>query len=95
MLLADSYWLPFQKGDAMEKAEITLIFDLSNNRDKRIHEGILNLTKYFEGNLSEAFMQFFDRMIYTISECDERMEKCENLLIQVADQSVGKKEGHA
>jgi hypothetical protein len=79
----------------MEKAEITLTFDLSNSRDKRIHEGILNLTKYFDGDLSEAFMQFFDRMVYTIAECDARMEKCEKLLIQVADRSVEKKEGHA
>jgi hypothetical protein len=55
----------------------------------------MNLTKYFGSNLSEAFMQFFDRMVYTIAECETRMQKCENLLIQVADQSVGKKEGHA
>jgi hypothetical protein len=94
-LIADSYWLPLRKGVAMQKAEITLTFDLHNIRDKRIHDGIMNLTKYFDGNLSEAFMQFFDRMVYTISECETRMQKCENLLIQVADQSVEKKEGHA
>jgi hypothetical protein len=79
----------------MEKAEITLTFDLDNSRDKRIHEGIMNLTKFFDSNISEAFMQFFDRMIYTIAECDTRMQKCEELLIQVAARSVGKKEGHA
>jgi len=79
----------------MEKAEITLTFDLNNKRDQKVYEGIMNLTKYFDGNLSEAFMQFFDRMVYTIAECETRMQKCENLLIQVADRSVGKKEGHA
>jgi len=79
----------------MEKAEITLTFDLNNKRDQRVYEGIMNLTKYFEGNLSEAFMQFFDRMIYTIAECETRMQKCEDLLIQVADRSVGNREGHA
>jgi len=93
MLMAES--CSSQKGDTMEKAEITLTFDLSNKRDQRVYEGIMNLTKYFGSNLSEAFMQFFDRMVYTIAECETRMQKCENLLIQVADRSVGKKEGHA
>ena len=79
----------------MEKAEITITFDINNKRDQKVYEGIMNLTKYFDGNLSEAFMQFFDRMVYTLAECETRMQKCENLLIQVADQSVGKKEGHA
>jgi hypothetical protein len=79
----------------MEKAEITLTFDLNNKRDQRVYDGIMNLHKYFEGNISEAFMQFFDRMVYTISECETRMQKCENLLLQVADLSVSKKEGHA
>jgi len=93
MLIAESG--SSQKGDTMEKAEITLTFDLNNKRDQRVYDGIMNLNKYFEGNLSEAFIQFFDRMVYTIAECETRMQKCENLLIQVADMSVGKKEGHA
>ena len=31
----------------MEKAEITLTFDLNNKRDQRVYEGIMNLTKIF------------------------------------------------
>jgi hypothetical protein len=79
----------------MKKAEITLTFDLDNKRDRRVYEGLTKLTNTFGPDLSNAFIVFFDRMIYTIAECEQRMQKCENLLIQVADRSVGKKEGHA
>ena len=79
----------------MDKVEITLKFDLTNRRDKRVYEGLVKLPNYFGGTMSEAFMSFFDRLVYTLSECEQRMQKCETLLIQVADKSVGKKEGHA
>jgi hypothetical protein len=83
------------KGETMNKAEITFTFDLQNKRDRRVYEGLMKLPQYFGGTMTEAFMSFYDRLVYTLSECEQRMQKCENLLIQVADQSVGKKEGHA
>jgi hypothetical protein len=85
----------YKKGVAMKKAEITLTFDLDNKRDKRVHDGLIKLTSTFGPDLSNAFIVFFDRLVFTLSECEQRMQKCENLLIQVADRSVGKKEGHA
>ena len=88
-------FLIYKKGVGMKKAEITLTFDLDNKRDRRVYEGLTKLTNTFGPDLSNAFIVFFDRMIYTLAECEQRMQKCENLLIQVADRSVGKKEGHA
>ncbi len=79
----------------MNKTTITLSFDLDNLRDKRVYEALTNLTKTFGPDLSTAFLVFFERLIYALAECEQRMQKCETLLIQVADRSVGKKEGHA
>ena len=79
----------------MKKAEITLTFDLDNKRDRRVYDGLIKLTNTFGPDLSNAFIIFFDRLIFTLAECEQRMQKCETLLIQVADRSVGKKEGHA
>ncbi|MCX5896446.1 MAG: hypothetical protein NTZ51_11545 [Proteobacteria bacterium] len=79
----------------MKKAEITITFDLENKRDKRIYTGMMNLPKHFGGTISEAFMFFFDSVIVSLGECEERKQQCEKLLIQIADVSVGKKEGHA
>ncbi len=79
----------------MKKAEITVTFDLDNKRDARIYEGMMNLPKHFGGTLSEAFMFFFDNMIVSLSECEQRKQDCENLLIQIAARTVSQKEGHA
>jgi hypothetical protein len=79
----------------MNKTKITLTFDLDNQQDRRVYEGLIKLTTTFGPDISNAFIIFFDRLIYTLSECEQRMQKCENLLIQIADRSVGKKEGHA
>lgn len=79
----------------MKKTKITLTFDLDNQQDRRVYDGIIKLTNTFGSDISHAFIAFFDRLIYTLSECEQRMQKCETLLIQIADRSVGKKEGHA
>jgi len=79
----------------MQKAEITITFDLQNSRDKRIYDGIMNLPKFFGGDISEAFLFFFDSMILSLSECEQRKHDCETLLLQIADRTVGAREGHA
>jgi hypothetical protein len=79
----------------MNSAEITLKFNLDRDRDKRIYEGLNNLPKHFgKDDLSEAFMTFFDSMINSLKECEERKEQCEKLLMRIATIETTQRHGH-
>ena len=79
----------------MSTAEITLKFNLDREQDKLIYEGLLNLPKHFgKDDLSEAFMMFINSMIHSLSECEERKENCEKLLMQIATKVTTQRHGH-
>ncbi len=78
----------------MNTEEVTIKFNLDIERDRRIYQGIMNLPDRFGGNISEAFMLFFDSLILSLSECEERKEQCEKLLLQIATRMVITKEGN-
>jgi hypothetical protein len=73
----------------MNTAEVTFKFNLDKARDKRIYQGLNNLPKHYGEDLSEAFMQFFDSMILSLSECEERKDRYEKLLLQIAAGRIG------
>ena len=78
----------------MKQAGITINFDLDREMDKRIYDGVINLPKHFGGDLSEAFIKFFNSMIHSLSDCEEKKERCEALLLQITSRIVTAREGH-
>ncbi len=79
----------------MNKKVVTIMFNLDSDRDKRLYTGILNLPNRFGGDISEAFMQFLDSMIVSLSECEEEKKHYENLLMQITGRMVIHREANA
>ena len=68
------------KGE-MTRKEITLYFDLENERDRRIFAGMKRLSQYGgESDYSKAFIRLMDDMLTSLVECEEKREECENML---------------
>ncbi len=78
----------------MKRESITIDFDLDRELDKNIYNGVINLPKHFGGSLSEAFMMFFNNMILSLSECEEKKERCEAILLQITTRMVTAREGN-
>ena len=78
----------------MKQATITIDFDLDREQDKTIYDGVKNLPKHLGGSLSEAFIVFFNSMVHSLSECEEKKERCEQLLLQITSGMITSKEGH-
>ncbi len=78
----------------MNRESITIDFDLDKELDKRIYNGIINLPNHFGGSLSEAFMKFFNNMLLSISNCEEKKERCEKLLMQITSRMTNTKTGN-
>jgi hypothetical protein len=84
-----------QKGDIYMKHEsITIDFDLDREPDKTIYDGVINLPKHFGGNLSESFMMFFNSMVQSLSACEEKKERCEELLLRITSKTLTTREGN-
>ena len=78
----------------MKRESITIDFDLDRELDKTIYDGVMNLPKHLGGSLSEAFIMFMSRIINSISECEEKKERCETLLLQITSKIGTAKVGH-
>ena len=78
----------------MKHESITIDFDLDRELDKTIYDGVMNLPKHLGGSLSEAFMVFFNSMVHSLSECEEKKERCEQLLLQITSKIGTAKVGH-
>lgn len=79
----------------MNKEVVSIRFNLDCDRDKRIYKGILNLPNHFGGDISEAFIQFLDSMIVSLSECEKEKEHYEKLLMQITGRMVIHREANA
>ena len=65
----------------MSEKEITLRFDLDDERENRIYFALKKIPKFLnEPNLSKAIILFVDNAINAIAECDERTSRCEETL---------------
>lgn len=68
----------------MKAKEITVRFNLENEKDKRVYYALKNLPGYFEEpDFSRAFIDFINDLIATFGECEEKREGCENMLKKV------------
>jgi hypothetical protein len=76
----------------MSTAKITINFDLTKDRDKRIYHEITNLPFYLEVDLSEAFLTFFESMRRALQKCEEPKKHCEKLLLELCGRKVMMKE---
>jgi hypothetical protein len=72
----------------MSTAKLTINFDLTKDRDKRIYHGITNLPFYLDVELSEAFIIFFESMIRALQKCEDPKQHCEKLLLQLSGRKV-------
>ena len=65
----------------MSEKEITLHFDLDDERENRIYFALKKIPNFLnEPNLSKAIILFVDNAINAITECDERTARCEETL---------------
>jgi len=69
------------KGEEMSEKEITLHFELDDERENRTYFTLKKLPNFLnEPDLSKAIILFVDNAINAISECDERTARCEETL---------------
>jgi hypothetical protein len=78
----------------MKPINIVINFDLDRETDKKIYNGLINLPQHFGGDLSAAFIKFIDSMMHSLSECEEKKERCEILLLQITSKIGTAKVGH-
>ena len=65
----------------MSEKEISLHFDLDDEKEKRIYFALKKMPGFLnEPDLSKAIILFVDNAINAIAECDERTVRCEETL---------------
>ena len=73
----------------MSEKEITLHFDLDDERENRIFFALKKMPNFLnEPDLSKAIILFVDNAINAITECDERTARCEETLKAVLGQQA-------
>ena len=62
----------------MEQKEITLRFDMAEERDRRVYEAIMNLPAFYKmEDLSKALILFINNLVAGVGECEEKKKRCE------------------
>ena len=65
----------------MLEKEIKLRFDLDDEMQNRVYFALKNLPQFLnEPDLSKAIIMFVDNAINTIEECEERTDRCQEVL---------------
>ena len=65
----------------MLEKEITLRFDLDDEMQNRVYFALKNLPQVLnEPDLSRAIIMFVDNAVNTIGECEERTDRCKEVL---------------
>ena len=73
----------------MSEKEITLHFDLGDERENRIYLALEKIPNFFnDPDLSKAIILFVDNAINAITECDERTARCEETLKAILGQQA-------
>ena len=73
----------------MWEKEITLRFDLDDERENRIYFALKKMPNFLnEPDLSKAIILFVENAINAISECDERTARCEETLKAILGQQA-------
>jgi hypothetical protein len=73
----------------MSKKEITLRFDLDDERENRIYFALNKFPNFLnEPDLSKAIILFVDNAINAIAECDERTARCEETIKAILGQQT-------
>ena len=76
-------------GGEMSKKEITLHFNLDDERENRIYFAFKKLPNFLsEPDLSKAIILFADNAINAIAECDKRTLRCEETLKAILGQQA-------
>lgn len=73
----------------MNQKQLTVSFDLDDEKDKRVYEALARLPELYKGqDQSQAFINFINDLIIAVSECEEKREGCEALLTGFAGNSA-------
>lgn len=64
----------------MQQKEITLVFDLEVEKERRVYESLMNLPELYKMDISKAFILFINSMVAGMAECEERKNQCEGIL---------------
>lgn len=64
----------------MPQKEITLSFDLDDEREQRVYNAIMNLPATYKMDLSKSFIRFMNNLVACMAECEERKNQCEGIL---------------
>ena len=73
----------------MSEKEISLRFDLEDERERRVYFALKKLPGFLnEPDLSKAIILFVDNAVKAIAECDERTARCEETLKTILGQEA-------
>lgn len=76
----------------MAEKQITLDFNMEDEVHNRVYYALKNLPDYYsEPDLSKAIIQFINHMVSSIGECEERTNRCEEVLKALLTEQAGGK----